>query len=205
MNNKALFKESSMVDAKFTTMELQESRDLIKQVIDINSITITNKLKNNGEIPLLCLMLQKIDKKNNEERVYKNIGHTKVIFDEFICKVVCLPACWGNIIRISDKEQLFSFLGKKISCVVRCYNYELEMKQEQYYDKYLKTYKTFIEVGLNDLPKLLYFDNEVLSHFLFIFNGITYEALSFLLASYRIRLHSRRGVVVINEDILYNH
>ena len=57
MNNKALFKESSMVDAKFTTMELQESRDLIKQVIDINSITITNKLKNNGEIPLLCLML----------------------------------------------------------------------------------------------------------------------------------------------------
>ena len=195
MNNKVLFKENSIDIAKFTTMELQESRDLIKQVIDINSITITNKLKNNGEIPLLCLMLQKIDKKNNEERVYKNIGHTKVIFDEFICKVVCLPACMpaggGNIIHISDKEQLFSFLGKKISCVVRCYNYELEMKQEKYYDKYLKTYKTFIEVGLNDLPKLLYFDNEVLSHHLYIFNGITYEALSFLLASYGIRLHSR--------------
>ena len=96
MNNKALFKDNSMVDAKFTTMELQESRDLIKQLIDINSITITNKLKNNGEIPLLCLMLQKIDKKNNEERVYETNGHkahTRVIFLEYICKVVCLPAC----------------------------------------------------------------------------------------------------------------
>ena len=54
---------------------------------------------------------------------------------------------------------------------------------------YFKTHKTFIEVGINDFPNLLHYDNEVLSHHLFIFNGITYEALSFLLASYSIRLH----------------
>ncbi len=104
---------------------------------------------------------------------------------EVICKVAYIPEIVTRYMRDekSHMEVLFSYLGDDIKTIVKCYCIDLKESISEIGER------RFLRLGLDNIHRVFSIDNTELSNALFIFNGITFEALSFVLLSKGITLH----------------
>ena len=158
--------------------ELRELRELIKHLLSNSSFTVVNTLKKDKDIPSMCVMLHPL--------LESNKGNVNT---EIICKVAYIPEIITRYMQFEESniKELFLYLGEDIKTVVRCYCRYLQETTFEFGENNSRI--KFIFIGLDNIHNILLSDNIELSNTLFIFSGITFEALSFLLLSKGITLH----------------
>ena len=109
---------------------------------------------------------------------------------ELICKVCYIPAVITKYMYddLHSAKELFSYLGSDVKTIVKCY-FRDGIESQVEVDLGESNERRLLLYGLNSIHKVFEMDNLELSKTLFIFNHITFEALSFVLLSKGYTLH----------------
>ena len=113
-------------------------------------------------------------------------NNNDILYYEFICKVVYIPAVITKFINELGIITFFDFIGTDFDTVVKCHCRDMDIAIRTFGES---DSLNLVNLGLNDLHKIFGVGNTKLASTLFIINGITFEALTFLLLSYGIKLH----------------
>ena len=159
-----------------TPLELQELKEILKFLLKEKSFNIINKFKKDEDrMPAMFLMIQHPTNSKNE-----------IVNEEFICKVVYVPSVITKCINNNCIISFFGFMGGDLNTVVKCHFRNMDISINTFGES---NSLRFVNLGINDLHKIFGVGNTNLANTLIIINGLTFEALTFILLSHGIKLH----------------